>query len=129
MTGEALPQSQVRLTAAQAGHGLWRNNSGAFEDKTGRWVRYGLGNDSKRLNQVWASSDLIGCVPVMVTPEMVGAVLGRFVACEMKPVGWKGPTTQREVAQANFHTTINQLGGRGFFATSVKDYFDALRQT
>ena len=49
----------IRIEGAKRGLILWRNNSGAFENKAGRWVRYGLANDSQRVNNLLKSSDLI----------------------------------------------------------------------
>lgn len=105
-TSEARTQSELRLAAAQAGFALWRNNNGACMDDTGRLIRYGLGHDSKRLNDVWKSSDLIGIGPH-----------GRFVACEVKHPGWTKPENDRDRAQAAFLGQVNALGGIGFFAT------------
>lgn len=112
---EARVQSALRLTAANLSYSLWRNNSGACTDETGRLVRYGLGNDSARFNKVWKSSDLIGIGPG-----------GRFVAVEVKAPGWKGPSNERERAQANFLANVQALGGIGIFATSVNDYMKAV---
>lgn len=117
-------QNKLRLQMALFhGGSLWRNNSGALPDKTGRIVRFGLGNDSAKLNAVWKSSDLIGILPVTVTPEMVGLRLGIFVAVDAKsPDAWKGgPRTAHELAQENFFINVRQLGGIGGFATSTHD--------
>lgn len=83
-------------------------------DNDGRMVRYGLGNDSKRLNDVWKSSDLIGITR------------GKFTAVEVKAPGWRGVSTAHERAQAAMLANVNALGGIGFFATSVEDYHAAI---
>lgn len=57
---EAGVQSAVRLEAAQKNILLFRNNVGAFESENGRWVRYGLANDSPQMNSKIKSGDLIG---------------------------------------------------------------------
>lgn len=106
-----------RLAAANRGAWLLRNNSGAFKDVTGRLVRYGLGNDSKRINEVFKSSDLIGGEPVIITEDMIGATLLRFLAVECKKPGWKYTGTDREVAQKKFIDKVNELGGRAYFST------------
>lgn len=111
---ESVVQSALRIEAARLGHALWRNNSGAMIDNEGRMVRYGLGNDSQRLNKVWKSSDLIGIT------------FGRFTAVEVKAPGWRGPSTDHEKAQAAFLANVNALGGLGFFATCVEDYHAAI---
>ena len=80
MSNEAVIQSQVRLAAAQRGITLWRNQSGACYDETGRLIRYGLANDSAQLNRRMKSSDLIGITPILVEPYHVGRALGVFTA-------------------------------------------------
>jgi hypothetical protein len=117
-------QNALRMQMALFyGGALWRNNSGALPDKTGRIVRFGLGNDSAKLNAVWKSADLIGILPVTVTAEMVGQRLGLFVAVDAKdPSAWRGgPKSDRELAQENFFINVRQLGGIGGFATSTHD--------
>ena len=110
-------QQRERLTASLKGGRLWRNNSGAYCDDRGVWVRYGLCNDSKAINAHCKSSDLIGIMPVEITEQMVGDVIGQFTAREVKKPGWKYRGTPREVAQAHFITIVNQLGGDGRFVS------------
>ena len=97
----------LRLTASRAGFALWRNNSGAFRDGTGRWIRYGLGNDSATLCRDWKSSDLVGVGPA-----------GRFLAVEVKPPDWRYRGTPREAAQLSFLRNVVQLGGIAGFVRS-----------
>lgn len=81
-------------------------------------IRYGLGNDSAKLNKSFKSSDLIGIWPVTVTPEMVGQTLGVFFAVEVKAPGWKfRQSDKRAVAQQNFLTWVSRHGGVAMFAT------------
>lgn len=114
-TSEAATQSQCRLAAPRLGFTLWRNNNGAAVDDTGRHIRYGLGNDSQKINGVWKSSDLIGVGPN-----------GRIVAVEVKRPGWSQPENDRDRAQLNFLTQVNALGGIGFFCTHVDQYIERL---
>lgn len=117
-TSEAGVQQAERIKAAECGIMLWRNNNGALQNSRGDWVRYGLGNDSKKINNVMKSSDLIGINPVRVTEFMVGKVIGQFVAVECKEPGWTfNPNNEHEQAQWNFITLVNQLGGEGRFAS------------
>lgn len=104
-----------RLKCARQGGRLWRNNVGACTTDTGSFVRYGLANESKRMNKEIKSSDLIGLRPVVVTPEMVGRTIGQFVARESKRPGWKFTGTEREVAQLRFIELVNALGGDAKF--------------
>lgn len=114
---EARVVSELRLEASTLGMRLWRNNSGAFYDDKGNFVRFGLGNDSKQFNTVCKSSDLIGVKPYLVMDADVGRTLGVFVAREAKKPGWIYRGTDREVGQLNFINIVNKLGGDAAFAT------------
>lgn len=110
MTAETTLQAALRAEAARLGVYLWRNNSGVLPDVRGVPVRFGLGNDSQRINAVLKSSDLIG----------IGHG-GRFVAIECKAPGWRGPRTERERAQRNFIDLVRRQGGIGAFVTSIEE--------
>lgn len=112
-------QQQIRIASHQMHCPLLRNNSGACRDDTGRMIRYGLGNDSAKINKVFKSSDLIGIRRVMVTPEMVGTVVGLFWAVEVKVPGWR--MDDRAKAQQNFGDWVRTHGGLFQFATSKED--------
>lgn len=102
--------NDIRLGADRWGWSLWRNNSGVLPDATGRPVRYGLGNESDRINAVMKSSDWIGI-----------DAGGRFVAVEQKPPGWVFRGSAREVAQLNFINHVKAKGGVACFATCWAD--------
>lgn len=128
MTSEATVKSQVELIAASLGAMLMRNNVGAFQDKTGRWIRYGLMNASKKENSQFKSSDLIGITPVVVTPEMVGLTLGVFTAIETKEAGWKlTPSDEHAKAQLRFINLIKVHGGFAGFASDPAHVLALLR--
>ena len=112
---ETAVQGRTRMNGSAKGMLLMRNNSGAFKDSEGRWIRYGLANDSKRVNEHIKSSDLIGIEPVTIGPQHVGSMLGRFVALECKPGNWKYTGTAREEAQLRFITIVTRYGGRAKF--------------
>lgn len=105
---EAGLQSLIRVEAPKLGITLWRNNSGALVDNTGRLLRFGLGNESAQINRVLKSSDLIGIGPQ-----------GRFVAVEVKAPGWTKPKNEREKAQKNFIDLVNGRGGRAIFCSNL----------
>ena len=107
-------QAAIRLNAAKRGARLWRNNTGAATDANGNFIRYGLANDSKAMNERIKSSDLIGINPVYVTePQWIG----QFVAREVKVPGWTYKGTAREKAQLAFLELVLSLGGDAAFAT------------
>ena len=117
-TKEGYVQSVVRLEAPRFGVLLTRNNVGALQDDTGRVVRYGLFNESKAQNEVLKSSDLIGIRSVMITPEMVGSIMGQFVAREVKHAGWTwGEDIKRETAQLAFLKLVVAHGGDARFVS------------
>jgi hypothetical protein len=119
MTSEAYAQSQVRLEAPRRSFRLHRNNVGVLKDESGRPVRFGLANDSRQLNEVLKSSDLIGWRPVLITPEHVGRTIAQFVSIECKAPGWIYRGTDREKAQKQWLDLVNQDGGLGFFSTGT----------
>jgi len=116
---ESWAQSAVRLEASQKGLKLFRNNVGALQDKTGRLVRYGLANDTKELNAVIKSGDLIGFRPVVIAPHHVGHTLAQFVSREIKAPGWQYTGADREPAQLAWCNLINAHGGDASFATGA----------
>lgn len=108
---EASIVAKVRLEASRLGIILWRNNLGAVHTDDGRFIRYGLANESAQLNAKVKSSDLIGIQPVRIG----GEVIGRFVAIEVKKSGWGFKGTIREGAQLKYLNIVELNGGRGFF--------------
>lgn len=99
---EAYQQSLVTLEAARAGVRLFRNNSGAFKDDSGRMVRFGLGNVSKQVNDTFKSPDLVGWRSRIITADMVGSKIAQTVLREMKPEDWQFSGDAHETAQLNF---------------------------
>jgi hypothetical protein len=116
-THEADVVNGVRLKASEAGWTLFRNNVGACYDRTNRFIRYGLANDSAQLNKSLKSSDLVGIRPVVIDPTHLGRTIGQFVALECKRTSWKYKGTQREQAQEKFLTLIASNGGYARFST------------
>ena len=108
-------QSLVRLEASRKGVLLFRNNVGVLKDDTGRPVRYGLANDSKEVNRVIKSGDLIGGRPVTIGPEHVGSTILQFVSRECKKGNWRYSGTDHEIAQLNWAQLIVANGGDAGF--------------
>lgn len=113
---ESAVQAEVRLEAAEKGIYLWRNNVGALTTDDGRFIRYGLANDSKPVNNIIKSADLIGIRPLIITQEMIGWTVGQFVSREIKGVKWRYSGTDREQAQTRWAELILSLGGDAGFA-------------
>lgn len=103
--------------ASLSGHMLWRNNTGCMFDKTGRMVRYGLGNDSAKTNAYLKFPDLVGIKKTIITQDMVGKSIGVFWGIEVKRTGWKYKGTSHEIAQKNGIDLINSLGGIAEFVS------------
>ena len=116
---EAAVQADVRLEAAGVGVHLFRNNVGVLTDKEGRPVRYGLANDSAKLNKVIKSSDLIGWRRVRITDAHVGQTIAQFVSRECKRPGWVPKNDERETAQLKWLQLVCANGGDGKFCTGV----------
>lgn len=120
---EAWAQQSCRLDASKSGAMSWRNNVGATPAKcpdcgTPRQpIRFGLANDSKKLNETIKSSDLILAIPRRITPAMVGTTMAQFGAVETKRPGWHYTGTKQEPAQAAWLALITRLGGFATFST------------
>jgi len=115
-SSEGAVQNLVRLEGTRKGCRLWRNNVGAVETDDGRFIRYGICNDSKRMNQSIKSSDLIGIRPVVIESHHLGRTLGQFIAREVKHSSWQYRGTERELAQLKFIELVTALGGDACFA-------------
>lgn len=128
MSSESRTQSELRLLAAENHHKLFRNNSGACTDDTGRLIRYGLGHDSAALNARYKSSDLIGLTRILIQPHHVGRVMGIFTALECKGSDFKGvPRNDRERAQDAFIQDIIRHGGIAGFVSDSAHYGELAR--
>lgn len=113
----------IQMEAPKLGVTLFRNNSGCFTDATGRQVRFGLGNVSKKISDHFKSSDLIGITEVRITPSMVGTKMGIFTAVEVKREGWNPKNLDaRETAQKAFIEFIQNKQGIAGFCNSVEQF-------
>lgn len=124
---EAAVDDLVVLAASQNGDYLWRNNTGCLKNEKGIPVRYGLANDSAKLNEIMKSSDRIGTTTITVTPEMVGQKIAVFTAIELKRPDWVyNPKDKHSVAQKLFHDIVKRAGGFAGFVRSVQEYYDVI---
>lgn len=117
---EAKVQHAIRCEGRDRGVLMMRNNVGVLEDRTGRPVRYGLANDSAKVNAHTKSADLIGIRRIHIQPRHVGTVIGQLVARECKAPGWRfNPNDEREVAQMRFAMLITSYGGDAMLTDRV----------
>lgn len=136
---ESAVQTRIRIRAGELGIPLFRNNSGACEDVTGRLIRYGLANDSAQMNKRLKSGDLIGLLvrerwdgvepPYKGERRMIRT--GVFLSVECKKEDWQGgyPTepdpsrfNEREQAQQNWIDLVRRNGGIAGFARCVEEF-------
>jgi hypothetical protein len=108
---ESRVQSEVRLEAAALGIRLFRNNVGGGKLENGKFMRWGLANDSKALNKVVKSGDLIGIRKIIIEPCHVGRAIGQFVSREIKRGSWQYRGTEEEKAQTRWALFIKSMGG------------------
>lgn len=120
---ESEVQQQIQIAAVGNGCQLLRNNSGAFTDATGRHIRFGLGNVSKKHSDHIKSSDLIGFTRVTITPDMVGRTVAIFTAVEVKKPNAQIKMIDAKLrAQMAFIEWITKNGGFAGFARSVDEF-------
>ena len=92
-TAETNIMNAALVALSAAGALVWRQNTGAYRDKAGRLIRYGL---------CTGSADIIGIAPD-----------GRFLAVEIKTA--MGQPTDAQVA---FIAAVRRAGGRAGIARS-----------
>lgn len=92
---------------------LFRNNVGRLRDRFGNFIQYGVCNPG--------GSDLIGWRSVVVTPDMVGTRIARFMAIEVK-----GPRGAPSDHQQAFLDAVDRAGGLAMVARSVEDVAGAV---
>lgn len=96
---EGAVQAEIRYALSQVpGVIVWRNNTGALRDETGRLVFYGLAT---------GSSDLIACA------------WGRFVCIEVKRERPRGKPSKHLLEQLAFIAQVEAHGGVGGIAWDV----------
>jgi len=129
MTPEQEASQKIRERASEMGCRLLRNNNGACYNDSGRFIRFGLGNESEQLAKNMAMGDFIGFYNLTITPEMVGKEVAVFSMIECKPMG-KLPATlrratnvkdSREAAQFRAIEFVRKYGGIAWFASCADD--------
>ena len=116
---EADVQKQIMLAASQAGARIFRNNTG--QGWVGQVKRLSDGSmlllNPRPLHAglCVGSSDLIGWLPTVITPEHLGKTLAVFTAIEVKA----GTRPTRE--QLTFIENVRNGGGIAGIARSAAD--------
>ncbi len=109
--------SVLLLEASRKDVRLFRNNVGVLRSDTGRPVRYGLANESNKVNAILKSGDYIGWRPVLIQHHHVGTTIAQFVSRETKKVGWHYVGDEHEQAQLAWLQLVISDGGDAAFCT------------
>ena len=120
LSGEMAVQQQIRAEAPALGGILGRNNRGAYLDDRGVEVRYGWLNDSKKVNNVLKTGDLLGITEVVDPISRIP--YGVFTMPEIKAPGYGGPRTKHDQAQARAIMLVRKYHGIAGFASDVEHY-------
>lgn len=103
---------RLQIAISEIGARVFRNNVGVLKDHLGHRVAYGLCK---------GSSDLIGWLPITITPSMVGHRVAVFLAVEAKAED--GRTTQEQTA---FLAAVQRAGGVALVARDVETTVERL---
>lgn len=115
-------QSEILITMAEQGTYGLRVNSGQFWG--GKMVKHDgkylvLENPTKILGAPAGTSDIVGCKPTIITPQMVGKTVGIFVCIEVKK-----PTESAKKHQEDY---LAQMRLRGAIVGVARSREDAVR--
>ena len=136
MTPEQEASKKVRLAASSLGARLMRNNSGACYNADGRFIRFGLGNESQTLSDQLKFGDFIGATVITITPMMMGKKVAIFTNLEVKPEGAltktinaanKNPKS-REAGQLRAINLVKDWGGMAGFVTCDVDVMNVFKE-
>lgn len=120
MTPGQVLSNQIRVALSGLGARLFNTHVGKFwaGHVVGRLSNGDLVLRNPRLINVGVKgmSDLVGPIPVVVTPEMVGTTVALYGAIEVKA----GKDRERP-GQPEFIAMVNKLGGRAGVARSVEE--------
>lgn len=104
---EATLLKRLMIHGSTLGLRLFRNQVGSYQLKDGRYLTSGL---------CVGSSDLIGYLPITITPDMVGKRIAVFVAIEAK-----GPRGRVRKEQQQFVEVVAGMGGIAAIVRSVQE--------
>ncbi|OHB71883.1 MAG: hypothetical protein A2W23_06445 [Planctomycetes bacterium RBG_16_43_13] len=112
---EAAIMRAIQIEASKHGWRFFRNSCGQAITASGNIIRFGLANPG--------GSDLIGWVPVTITPDMVGSKVCIFTAIEVKR-----PKKKPTQSQADFIEAVKKAGGIALVACSVEEVLEGLKR-
>jgi hypothetical protein len=116
MSEETPLMKSIMLRLSAVGARVFRNQVGMtkYRDRYGneRAVRYGLCK---------GSSDIIGLVPVTITPDMIGKTVAVFLAAEVKDGARTTPEQERFIAM------VRSRGGIAGVVRSEDEALELLR--
>ena len=98
---------RIQVAISSIGARVFRNQVGSYKLHDGTHISSGL---------CVGSSDLIGWVPRVITPDMVGKTIAIFTAIEVKAV--RGKLTKE---QEKFLDAVDASGGIAVVARSVDE--------
>ncbi len=134
MLPEERASLKIRKRASNWFCRLFRNNNGRLPNpysEKGRWIRFGLGNETDKFSQEMRSSDYIGPTTIVITQNMIGSKIAIFTSIECKKPGFKQKKKyskkEREYGQSNWIDMVNHVGGIAGFASCPED-FDHIMQ-
>lgn len=112
--GETAISNAIRIALSKLGARVFRNQRGKYRTEHGQWIETGLCN---------GASDLIGLLPVVITPEMVGQRFARFVAIEVKAA--HGRLTEE---QKRFLEFVRAAGGIAAICRSADEAAEVINE-
>jgi hypothetical protein len=107
MTEAQIQAAVWRQINATAHARVFRNHCGRVQDAAGRWHSFGL---------YPGSADLIGWRSVIITPEMLGQRVARFLSLEIK-----AQTGRVRPDQARWLAAVEAAGGEARIVKSEHD--------
>lgn len=112
MNTETAIQSEILIALSESGYLANRQHVGTFRTLYGnRTVNVGI----------TGMADIACVVPVIITPDMVGQIIGAYVEIEVKTL----TGTQRQ-AQKLRELAVNKRGGKYIIARSPSEALDKI---
>lgn len=112
MNHETAIQNDILIALSEAGYLSQRQHVGTFRAmRSNAMIKVG----------VVGMADIAAVVPVTITPDMVGSVIGAYVEIEVKTL----TGTQRQAQQLR-ELAVNKRGGKYIIARSPSEALDKI---